>query len=292
MERKGSDWRSVVESGLPPEERWSERNRAITERYARWYLDHPRMFKWAGMAAFASRQVGLAVLAAELLDVPGRRGDANPLAGMHRMAASLFMREDLDVIRSGNNAIFRDIAWAHAAYLAGGLEEVAGHVAGEEGRELLEGFSLIDRGVLLYASGTADEEAEKLIWEGNIMLLRHEQTAVLQPVFDRLSPGGRILASLGSELDFSGTVFSDSRCVASFTTHCGYLETLSGMKSVADPEVRWDWVASRVIPSWMEADRRIGLDESLRRELISMASGEPGVLHRVSGFLGGALQGG
>ncbi len=292
MLRTREEWLQVVETGLPSEERFSERNRAITARYARWYLDYPEQFKWAGMAAFASRQVGMAVVSAEMLLAPERLGAANPLLWLHRIASGMFMVRDLEEMRTGNNSIFHDIAWAHAAYLEGGLDEIEGNAVGRDRNQLLEGFRLIDRGVKTGGAGSEGEEALRLVWQGNLALLRHEQTEVLQPVFDRLSPGGCILASFGSELDFSGMFPSGPRCVASFPSFHGYLETIAGMRSIADAGHRWKWIESSVMPAWMEADRRMQADPALKRELISMASAEPGVLNRFAEFAGGLIPGG
>jgi len=290
MSRTREEWLQAVESGLPSEDRYSERNRAISARYARWYLDNPDRFKWSGMAAFASRQVGLAIQLAELMRAPERIGEGNPLVLLHRMACGVFMISDLDEMRSGNNAIFRDIAWAHAAYLEGGLAEIEANLSGSEGGLMLEGFRLIDRGVKLASSDPADDEAGRLVWQGNIALLRHEQTAVLQPVFDRLSPGGRVLASFGSELDFSGARPSEPACLASFASFYGYLNAITGMKSVADAVHRWQWVESNVVPAWSEADRRMQSNPLLNSELSSMAASEPDTLQRLSGFVGSLIQ--
>jgi len=289
MLRTKAEWLQVVESGLPPDERFSERNLAITARYARWYLDYPGQFKWAGMAAFASRQVGIAVVSAEMLLAPERLAAANPLLWLHRMASGMFMIRDLEEMRMGNNSIFHDIAWAHAAYLEGGLDEIEGNAVGTDRNQLLEGFRLIDRGVK--TGGGFSEASLRLIWQGNMALLRHEQTEVLQPVFDRLSPGGRVLASFGSELDFSGRFPSDPRCVASFPSFHGYLETIAGMRSIADAGHRWKWIDSCVMPAWMEADRRMQEDPALKHELISMAAAEPGALRRIAEFTGGLVSG-
>ena len=289
MSRSKVEWQEAVSSGMPSEDRYSERNRAITSRYAQWYLAHPEIFKWAGMAAHASLQVGIAIVFAELLSSPGRAAWRNPLAWMHGMASGLFMLQDLEELRSGNNRIFHDIAWAHEAYLEGGIEEVEANAAGSDLGLLLEGFRLIDRGVRSVHSEAAGDEAERLVWEGNIALLRHEQTVVLQPVFDRLSPAGKVLASFGSEIDFSGCTPADQSCVASFPTYYGYLETLSGMKSIVDAAHRWQWVESCVIPAWMTADRIMRTKSDRKRWLHSMAMAEPGLLHRLSGFAGSFL---
>jgi hypothetical protein len=291
MLRTREEWQLAVQEGMPPEERFSERNRAITARYARWYLDYPEKFKWAGMAAFASRQVGIAVVSSELLLAPERLGESNPLTWLHRMASGMFMVQDLEEMRAGNNRIFSDIAWAHAAYLAGGIEEIEGNAVGTDRDQLLEGFRLIDLGVKQAASCREGDEALRLVWQGNQALLRHEQTVVLQPVFDRLSPGGCVLASFGSELDFSGAFPSDPRCIASFSSFHGYMETLSGMRSIADAGHRWKWIELCVMPAWMEADRRMQMDPALRRKLISMASSEPGALQRIAEFTGSLMPG-
>jgi len=285
------EWQRYAESALPPEERYSERNRAITAKYAGWYLEHPEMFKWAGMASFASRQVGVAIVMAEMLVAPERMGSENLFAGLHRFAAQQFMLQDLDAMRKGNNNIFRDIAWAHAAYVEGGLAEIERCCIGTDAGLLLEGFIMIDRGMALLRSHSDAEAANRIIWEGNIALLRHEQTTVLQPIFNSLSPGGRIVASFGSELDFSCELPSDPKYQASFSTHYGYLETLAGMKSIADPVHRWQWVEQRVVPAWMAADRAIREGTASMEQLLSMASGELGMLHQISSFTGGLLPG-
>jgi hypothetical protein len=267
------EWRRTAESVLPPEERYSDRNRMITARYAGWYLENPGILKWAGMAAFASRQVGLAILAAELMMAPERQsGDDNPLLALHRFGADRLMLADFEEIRTGNNNIYRDIAWAHAAYVGGGMAELEACAAEREDDLLVEGFGMIDRGRELLRRNQNDREAERLIWEGNIFLLRHEQVDVLQPVFDRLSPGGRVLASFGSELDFSGSPIPDSRYRASFSSFQGYVETFAGAKSVANPTDRWQWVEQCVIPSWKAADRQMGREWSGRSEMQKMAN--------------------
>jgi hypothetical protein len=286
MLRTKDEWLLSVEMALPPKERYTERNLAISARYAHWYLDHPEIFKWAGMAAFASRAAGTAIVLAEMMLAPERLGSWNPMVALHRLAAGQFMLSDLEEIRTGNNNIFRDIAWAHAAYVEGGLPEVDGCACGPDRELLLDGFSMIDRGLLLSGQHADDEEAERLVWAGNIALLRHEQLTVLQPVCDKLSPGGRILASFGSELDFTGEIPADPRCIASFSSYHGYLETLSGLKSVADSTHRWQWIEGCVVPAWMAADRCMTEGSAQRRQLEGIASGEMGLLQRAAIFTG------
>jgi len=44
-------------------------NLLITRAYAKLYIDNPRVFKWAGMAAFASDMVGIGILTGKATDV-------------------------------------------------------------------------------------------------------------------------------------------------------------------------------------------------------------------------------
>lgn len=280
------EWRQIAESVLPPRERYSDRNRMITARYAGWYLENRGILKWAGMAAFASRQVGLAILAAELMTAPERQNaDGNPLLALHRFGTERLMLADFEEIRNGNNNIYRDIAWAHAAYIGGGMAELEACAAEREDDLLVEGFGMIDRGRGLLRRDANDPEGERLIWEGNIFLLRHEQVDVLQPVFEKLSSGGRVLASFGSELDFSGAPISHSRYRASFSSFHGYFETLAGLKSVANPADRWQWVEQCVIPSWKAADRQMGHEWPGRNEMAKIAAGQQDTVQQLSAFV-------
>ena len=73
---------------------------------------------------------------------------------------------------------------------------------------VLSGFEAIDRGRRVLEDGTASAEARRaaddLIWEGNVQLLEHEQRALVQPNFDRLSCAFARLFSIGSATELRG----------------------------------------------------------------------------------------
>lgn len=303
------EWKAVAESRLPPREEVVQRNRAITAHYARLYLDHHDIFKWAGMAAFASSQVGVALAFVEMMQAPGRimgsdgreeQGDilqgigtffADSARTLFSLPFSVFdfaakniLLNDLEEIRAGNNSIYNDIAWAHMAYLEGGLDEIEGNIAGNERELLLSGFRLIDEGAALRKSGKNTAEAEALVRDGNIRLLRHEQVNTLGPVFDTISPQGHIVVSFGSELNF-GEAAPPGHCSrASFADHFGYIETLSGSRDVTNAEHRWQWIEENVLPAWYAVDEGFGNWEGTARCFRSMAAGEPNLLQQVSHF--------
>ncbi|NHQ60913.1 hypothetical protein G9409_10040 [Chlorobium sp. BLA1] len=285
MARSKEEWIELLEHRLPPLDKIADRNRAITAHYARWYLEKPELFKWSGMAAFASRQVGVALGVCELLHAPEHRENTDEQEGglssfdagkllqntfnnllfipsfMHSVAAQQFFLADLDQLRLGNNNIFADIGWAHALFLESGFGALEKCCGLKEQEFLFEGFRLIDEGDQLIRRGVDEERAHALIWEGNVLLLRHEQISTLQPIFDAISQQGRILISFGSELDFSGGVR------ASFSTYSGYFETLTGMKSVTDSRHRWQWIEHDVLPAWKRMECTFCEGSPLKREL-------------------------
>lgn len=303
MAKSRQEWIDEVESRIPPKNNIVERNRAITAQYASWYLRKPELFKWAGMAAFASRQVGLALAVAELMHGPGslisavRSDDDGPAADagkllrqavgallsvpsiMHSLAARQLLLSDLDEIRHGNNSIYYDIAWAHAAYLEEGIVGIEQNCVPEEKEYMLGGFRLIDRGDRMLREGSNEEEARKAVREGNVLLLRHEQIRTLQPIFDAISPFGKIVVSFGSELDFP-----EPGAKPSFSTHAGYLETLFGWKSVTDSSCRWQWIEESVLPSWERLDSSFTISSPMKRELEAFAALEPALVHHVAAF--------
>jgi len=75
-------YKESFESKLPKEEDVIARNKKISSMYAELYLEHPDIFKWAGMAAFASNHIGIGLIPyrfrqLELLDLSSscrRRG--------------------------------------------------------------------------------------------------------------------------------------------------------------------------------------------------------------------------
>ncbi len=288
------EWRAALENKLPPESDIVVRNIAITAQYASWYLEKPHLFKWAGMAAFASRQVGFALVLFDLMHAPSLKQLSNErhpsgfqalmesLLGspvyfvslMHTFAAERMFMADFDAVRKGNNSIYSDIAWAHAAYLHEGIAGVEGNCGESDEEYMLRGFRSIDEGAKLLAVDSGSAVARELIREGNILLLRHEQINTLQPVFDAVSPAGKVMVSFGSELDFScGNPEFLSR-KASFAGFAGYFETLTGMRSITSTSDRWEWIQQEVLPAWEQTDLSCREGSVVHRSFASMAAGE------------------
>ena len=92
------------------------RNLEISSRYGWMYKLQPTYFKWAGMAAFASYHVRLALLPFRLDTDRTGYVDIPHSLDRHRPHPGGLLAVDVDTIRETNNAIFDDIFWVHLAY--------------------------------------------------------------------------------------------------------------------------------------------------------------------------------
>ena len=226
-------WKAVADGLLTNQCCAFHRNMEISSRYAWIYKLLPACFKWAGMAAIASHHVRLALFPLRLdtdrtgyVDIPHSLGRQR-----------LLLTEDVNTIRATNNAIFDDIFWVHLAYVTAddGIERLRALLRAERHyAPVLAGFEAIDQGRRVLEDGTASAEARRtaddLIWEGNVQLLEHEQRALVQPNFDRLSCAFARLVSIGSATSFE--VRGVRQEVAYFTSF--YLYSLTrGMPQVA-----------------------------------------------------------
>jgi hypothetical protein len=184
-----------------------ERNRRINAAYAKLWLADNR-FQWAGLAAFASKQVGCGLLhSAEVSEKNrrvreqvGRAFAAYPGAGASTMvqsgteAAALYMYRKLGF---GNAHLFLDIYPLHRFFMERGWEEFNTYLAKRQNDKYPVHWE-VDRNTLTF--GTRFNEIVrgfKYIEMGSIresvdQIARHEQVNILQkimyndPVLQRL----------------------------------------------------------------------------------------------------------
>ena len=261
-------WQALADGLLTNQSCVFHRNLEISARYAWIYTFLPTCFKWAGMAAFASHHIRLALYPFRLdtdrtgyVDIPHSLGRRKVL-----------LLEDVNTIRATNNAIFDDIFWVHLAYGAAddGIDRLRVLLRAEPHyAPVLFGFEAIDQGRRVLADETASAEdrraAEALVWQGNVQLLEHEQRAMVQPNFDRLSGAFARLLSIGSALNFE---VRGVRQEVSYLTSF-YLSSLGqgipqarraqAWPRITDFDDRWRWIMTSIVPRF----RRFEADVSL-----------------------------
>ena len=256
-------WKALADSLLTDQPCVFHRNLEISSRYAWIYKYLPAYLKWAGMAAFASHHVRLALFPLRLdrdrtgyVDIPHSLGRRKVL-----------LLADVNTIRETNNGIFDDIFWVHLAYAAAddGIECLRGLLrADRHYAPVLAGFEAIDAG--------RRQTDEELVWQGNIQLLEHEQRALVQPHLDALSCPFARLFSIGSALSFEVRGLRDE---VSYFTSFYYYALTRGIREVmqarAWPRItryddRWRWIVTCIVPRFRRFDVHTHLvDASLRR---------------------------
>jgi hypothetical protein len=268
-------WKALTEGLLTDQSCAFHRNLEISARYAWIYKLLPACFKWAGMAAFASHHVRLALLPLRL--DADRTGYVDISHSLSRRRTLL--TEDVNTIRETNNAIVDDIFWVHLAYgtAENGIERLRA-LLGPEAHyaSVLSGFEAIDHGRRVLEDGSASagalRAAEELIWKGNVELLEHEQRALVQPNLDLLSCAFARLFSIGSALTFE--VRGVRREAMYFTSF--YLSSLTrgiprALHAQTWPRItrfddRWRWIVTSIVPRFRRFDADAHLaDVSLRR---------------------------
>ena len=270
-------WKAVADGFLTNESCAFHRNVEISSRYAWIYKLLPACFKWAGMAAIASHHVRVALFPLRL--DTDRTGYVDIPRSLVRQR--LLLMDDVHLIRATNNAIFNDIFWAHLAYVSAedGIERLRALLREERHyAPVLSGFEAIDRGRRVLEDGTTSAEARRtacdLIWEGNVQLLEHEQRALVQPTFDRLSCAFARLVSMGSATRFEvrgmrhEAAYFTSFYLSSLTRGIPHVLGIHGWPRITRFDDRWCWLVTSVVPRFrrFDTDTRL-IDPSLRRIL-------------------------
>ena len=273
-------WQDLVEGLLTNQCCALHRNMEISSRYAWVYNQQRASFKWAAMAAFASHHVRLALFPLRLdtdrtgyVDIP------------HSLVRPrLLLTQDVNTIRATNNAIFSDLFWVHLAYVTAddGIERLRALLQAERHyAPVLAGFEAIDQGRRVLEdempSAQARQRAADLIWEGNIELLEHEQRALVQPNFDRLSRASAWLVAIGSASTFE--VRGVRQEIADFTSF--YLYSLTrglphALRARKWPRItrfedRWRWLVTSVVPRFRRFDADTALVAASLRHIFDEA---------------------
>lgn len=271
-----TEWQGRVEALLQPLPSLRQRNASITRSYIDWYVRCPDLLKWAGLAAFVSRQVGRAVAVQHFL---ASSASLTTMAKGSDAPLPLKLEEttaQVAPMTAINDFLLRELGWAHAAYLSdAGLAAVEAALADQPDSPLLTAFRQIDAGRVARLHGDA-ATADQLVWEGNRVLLEYEQRALVQPTAATLAqPLGHMLSLLSwVELDPDDAarstpgaliallcegddILAGAATVSSFGC---YMRTQApGFLGGAQPdftniEHRWYWTENDLWPLWRRID--------------------------------------
>jgi hypothetical protein len=145
-------------------------------------------------------------------------------------------------------------------YMTHGLAALEASLANVQDQGLLlKGFELIDRGKEQLLNSQDQEslaQANALIWRGNLLLLKQEQSVTVQNSFNDFSYNFKLsLDSLAwaTTLDFdANNLASDKASRTSFEVYEQDSRTVLDFTCFED---RWAWTISEALPKWMAVEK-------------------------------------
>ncbi len=242
---------------LPSEDKVLKRNRAITTYYAQLYQMEPQLYKWAGMAAFASFHIGekMKMLDWDTLGI-------KPLSAICKSNHRL-LEDDFQIIRIINDKIFADIGWIHLAFCQEDFSSFKALLLQNNGHQtIISAFEKLNTARGKLNRDGASESTNKLIWEANHDILWHEQSEVVQPLFDRLS------GLFSHAMTFCASFDYQVNCrITNWKTHSRFIIFMffKGFDMIKKtwllPEVtnlqhRWHWISNDLLKTWKMAENR------------------------------------
>jgi len=211
----------------------------------------PDRFIWAGFAAIAVNDgVRPAIeLAAAAAEVTGRA--ARFSSTMHERLSRI-ARAAEDGVKCAfetNFAIFADLAWVHLAFAEGGIGRLRQlHREGELDATSLTGFEQIALGERL-----GGEAGELAVIRGNLILFRHEQYAVVTPIFAHYEHAIAFATR-------AGLVTIPNRRLAMHASALGrssrWEDASSGQRGYGPFPTRWRWLVRNAWEPLVALDRR------------------------------------
>lgn len=264
-------FQAKAEALLPEQTKVIARNRAVTGTYASLYLKRRDLFKWAGMAAFASHRVGISLIPFGIDQwVEDKPRFIVPEEHKGRAAS---INDDLNLLRVTNNRVYGSIAWAHIAFdeLDDDGEAVLDLCAGDPQWKLLRsGWERIGYASRRLKQGEPYSSVAGLIWRGNEDLLRFEQEVTVQAGFDSMDRAFTTFMTWAMSMEFDGDNYDVELDTFSYfplymwTSAFAVLLRTRSLPRVDRFDHRWTWVEGRLLPLWKHVD---GRDRELPRKL-------------------------
>ena len=256
---------------LPPEENVLQRNRAITTYYAKLYQDQPSLFKWAGMAAFASFHIG------EKLQLFRWQENEVKEFSIQLILESKSLDDDIQIIRFINNQIFEAIGWVHLAFSKMDFDSFKEVLLKRDKHHLIvNAFEKLNEARERLKQNQNDHSIEALIWEANTDILWHEQSRVVQPLFDKLSDlfsgAMSIFASFDYEVNNKETNWKTKSSFITFMLirGLGVMRKNWFIPDVTNLNHRWYWIKKALLKKWQKIESKKRMVDSEIQKLVDM----------------------
>lgn len=243
---------------LPPEEAVILRNRTITTYYAQLYQRQPRLYKWAGMAAFASFHIG------EKLQLWDWEESGIKALSATCTKKSRSLEDDFQLIRIINNEIFTAIGGDHLRFAQLDFANFKAMLTDSNRNPIvIKAFEKLHEARTEVQQKGCPDNIDELIWEANTEILWHEQSEVVQPLFDKLSgffsSAMTFFASFDYDVNHHQTRSKTRSRFLFFMLFKGFHLVRKNwfIPRVTKLEHRWYWIHNDLLKKWqiVEAEK-------------------------------------
>lgn len=245
---------------LPAEEQVIKRNRTITTYYAQLYQNQPMLYKWAGMAAFASFHIG------KKMEIWDWEKSGIKSFSVTCEKKNLTVEDDFQIIRIINNRIFSEIGWIHLAFCQMDFQLFKSLLL-EKGKHriIIHAFEKLNDARERLKKEGASVAINEIIWEANTEILWHEQSEVVQPLFNKLSGFFSSVMTFFASFDYKinhhqTTWRTRSRFILFMLVNGFSLIKKNGLlPEVTNLEQRWYWISNDILKKWKIVESDVNL---------------------------------
>jgi hypothetical protein len=249
------DSKTSYQYNLPDESEVIRRNRTITTYYAQLYQNAPHLYKWAGMAAFASFHIG------EKLELWNWKDSGIKSFSQTCNKQNKSIEDDFQVIRILNNTIFSEIG--SALLLFKQMEYASFRNLQHTNQKhpiIISAFEKLNESRLMLEKDGPSAKLNDMVWEANVDILWHEQSEVVQPFFNKLtdvfSGAMTLFASFDYQINHSATDWNTTSRFISFMLKKKF--SSSGISriipDVTELDQRWFWISKDLVKKWQKVE--------------------------------------
>ena len=257
---------------LPPEDQVIKRNRTITTYYAQLYKQEPQLYKWAGMAAFASFHIG------EKLQMWNWEDSGIKTLSFTCNKKNRTIEDDFQVIRIINNRIFSEIGWVHLTFCQMDFISFKSLLLEKDKHQIIiHAFEKLNSAREQLKREGYSASVKEIIWEANTEILWHEQSEVVQPLFDKLSDIFSGAMTFFASFDYKINHHQTSPNIRSrfifFILFHGFslIKENWSMPKVTNLQYRWYWIFNDLLKKWKIVE---GNDNLIKSEINLLAKME------------------
>ena len=236
---------------LPDEEQVIKRNRTITTYYAQLYKNEPQLYKWAGMAAFASFHIG-----EKLKMWNWEQSGIKPLS-MTCDKKNRTIEDDFQIIRIINNRIFSEIGGTHLAFAQMDFPSFKSLLLAQNRHHIIiSAFEKLNQVKERLEKEGNSADTNDMVWQANKEILWHEQSEVVQPLFNRLSDffssAMTFFASFDYRINHHQTSWKTRSRFILFMIFNGFnmIRENWEIPKVTNLEYRWYWISNDILKKW------------------------------------------